>query len=223
MSGLVLLFASMVIFTASHSVAWYIVARVLQGAATAMISVAGLSIVTDAVDRASLGQMFGYIGTAMTLGFISGPLLGGLVYQVGGFYAVFGMAFGILAIDFCLRLAVVEKRTAERWLRLADDERPTQANGYLSEQPPYGTIGIGTSDAPGVHTASEISRGSFGLGRLLKQPRILISLWAVIVEALVVSAFDAVRNDALCHGGSFTDFPSRHFPFLSQTPLIGTY
>ena len=223
LSGLVLLFASMVIFTASHSVAWYIVARVLQGAATAMVSVAGLSIVTDAVDRASLGQMIGYIGTAMTLGFMSGPLLGGLVYQVGGFYAIFGMAFGIVALDFFLRLVVVEKRIAERWLCLADGERPTQANGYVSEQPPYGTIGIVTSGAHGVHTASEISKGTFAIGKLLKQPRILISLWAVIVGALVVSAFDAVRNDVLRHGTYFTDFPSRHFPFLSKTHLIGTY
>lgn len=191
LSGLVLLFASMVIFTASHSVTWYIIARVLQGAATAMVSVAGLSIVTDAVDKASLGQMIGYLGTAMTLGFMSGPLLGGLVYEVGGFYAVFGMAFGIVALDFFLRLAVVEKRIAERWLCLTDGERPSQENGYIPEQPPYGTMGTITGSA---QTAAEISKSTFALGKLLKQPRILISLWAVIVGALVVSAFDAVWN-----------------------------
>jgi MFS family permease len=170
-----------------------------------MVSVAGLSIVTDAVDRASLGQMIGYIGTAMTLGFMSGPLLGGLVYQVGGFYAVCGMAFGIVALDFFLRLAVVEKRIAERWLCLTEGERPTQANGYVSEQPLYGTTGIVTSGVGEVHAASEISKGTFALGKLLKQPRILISLWAVIVGALVVSAFDAVRIDTLYYDNSFTD------------------
>ncbi|KAK4869430.1 hypothetical protein LT330_005812 [Penicillium expansum] len=188
LSGLVLLFSSMVIFTASHSVTWYIIARVLQGAATAMVSVAGLSIVTDAVDRASLGQMIGYLGTAMTLGFMSGPLLGGLVYEVGGFYAVFGMAFGIVALDFFLRLAVVEKRIAERWLCLTDGERPSQENGYIPEQPPYGALETITNSG---QTATEISKSTCALGKLLKQPRILISLWAVIVGALVVSAFDA--------------------------------
>ncbi|KAJ5795021.1 hypothetical protein N7457_001620 [Penicillium paradoxum] len=188
LSGLVLLFASMVILTASHSVAWYVAARVLQGAATAMVSVAGLSIVTDAVDRGSLGQMIGYIGTAMTLGFMSGPLLGGLIYELGGFYAVFGTAFGIVAIDFFLRLAVVEKRTAERWLCLTDGEQPSEENGHVSEQPPYGTIG---TTATGAHTATGMSKGTFALGKLLRQPRIIISLWAVIVGALVVSAFDA--------------------------------
>ncbi|KAJ5512403.1 hypothetical protein N7463_001955 [Penicillium fimorum] len=173
---------------ASHSVTWYIIARVLQGAATATVSVAGLSIVTDAVDKASLGQMIGYLGTAMTLGFMSGPLLGGLVYDVGGFYAVFGMAFGIIALDFVFRVAVVEKGIAERWLCLTDGERPSQENGYIPEQPPYGTMGTITGDG---HTVTEISKSTFALGKLLKQPRILISLWAVIVGALVVSAFDA--------------------------------
>ncbi|KAI3128411.1 hypothetical protein CBS147326_6913 [Penicillium roqueforti] len=187
LSGLVLLFASMVILTASHSVTWYIIARVLQGAATAMVSVAGLSIVTDAVDKASLGQMIGYLGTAMTLGFMSGPLLGGLVYELGGFYAVFGMAFGIVALDFFLRLAVVEKRIAQRWLCLTDGERPTQENGYIPEQPPYGTFEtIRTRD-----TITEISKSSFALAKLLKQPWVLVCLWAVTVGALVVSAFDA--------------------------------
>jgi MFS family permease len=190
LSGLVLLFASMIVLTASHSVTWYIIARVLQGAATAMVSVAGLSIVTDAVDRSSLGQMIGYIGTAMTLGFMSGPVLGGLVYEIGGFYAVFGMAFGIVALDFFLRLAVVEKRTAERWLCLTDGERPSQENGHVSEQPPYGAIATISSSAE----AAEMSKSAFALWKLLKQPRILVSLWAVVVGALVVSAFDAVGN-----------------------------
>ncbi|KAJ5165300.1 uncharacterized protein N7500_007130 [Penicillium coprophilum] len=188
LSGLVLLLASMIIFTASHSVTWYIIARGLQGAATAMVSVAGLSIVTDAVDKASLGQMVGYLGTAMTLGFMSGPLLGGVVYEIGGFYAVFSMAFGIIALDFLLRLAVVEKRIAERWLCLTDGERPSQENGHIPEHPPYGALGTINSSP---HTITVISKSTFALGKLLKQPRILISLWAVIVGALVVSAFDA--------------------------------
>lgn len=221
-SGLVLLFASMVIFTAAHSIAWYIVARVLQGAATAMVSVAGLSIVTDAVDRGSLGQMFGYIGTAMTLGFMSGPLLGGVVYQVGGFYALFGMAFGIVALDLFLRLAVVEKRIAERWLCVSEGEQPTQENGYIPEQPLYGAIGDVGNGAQDAHIALEISKGTFAMGQLLRQPRILISLWAVVVGALVVSAFDAVRSLISCSCFSFAKLKLRHFQFLFKIRLIGT-
>ena len=216
LSGLVLLFASLVILTASHSVTWYIIARVLQGAATAMVSVAGLSIVTDAVDKASLGQMIGYLGTAMTLGFMSGPLLGGLVYELGGFYAVFGMAFGIVALDFFLRLAVVEKRIAQRWLCLTDGERPSQENGYIPAQPPYGTLGtICTRDAA-------TSKSTFALAKLLKQPRILVSLWAVTVGALVISAFDAVWNSVFYLRILLT-LLYRHFRYLWKTHSTGMF
>jgi hypothetical protein len=104
------------------------------------------------------------------------------------------MAVGIVALDFFVRLAVVEKRVAERWLCIAENERPTEENGYVSEQPPYGTITNRT------RSVTIISTGTFALGKLLRQPRILISLWAVIVGALVVSAFDAVCDLCDVHG-----------------------
>lgn len=182
--GLGLLFASMAVLTGACSVAWYVTARVLQGAATAMVAVAGLAIVTDAVDKSSLGYMIGYIGTAMTLGFMSGPLLGGLVYHLGGYYAVFGMAFGIVAFDFLLRLVIIEKKAAVRWLMPANSERASDIDVF--EQPLYGTISRHSS-------TRKVSSNTFALWKLLQQPCILASLWAVVVAALVVSAFDTVR------------------------------
>ncbi|KAJ5754404.1 hypothetical protein N7533_003947 [Penicillium manginii] len=155
LAGLILLFGSMIIFTASNSILWYTVARILQGGATAMVTVAGFAIVTDAVDKRHLGQMLGYIGTAMTLGFVSGPVLGGVVYSIGGFYAAFGMAFAIIALDLVLRLAVIEKKVAERWVSSPD-------NGVVSRR-----------DHDHNHQS------------------VLIALWAVIVSAIVASAFDA--------------------------------
>lgn len=177
----------MAIFTAAQSIAWYIIARILQGAATAMVTVAGLAIVTDAVDKRHLGQMIGYVGTALTLGFMCGPLLGGVVFNLGGFYAVCGMAFGIIALDMLLRLAVIEKKTAGRWLSISDDETPSHQRRDSVERLPYGTAFNGS----GIPKTFK-SKSSFALFKLLQQPRILISLWAVIVSNLVVSAFDAV-------------------------------
>ncbi|KAJ6130777.1 hypothetical protein N7512_003557 [Penicillium capsulatum] len=184
--GLSLLFTSMAIFTAAQSITWYIFARTLQGAATAMVTVAGLAIVTDAVDKRHLGQMIGYVGTALTLGFMCGPLLGGVIYNFGGFYAVFGMVFGIIALDMLLRLAVIEKKTAARWLSLPHGETGFNERGNDMERLPYGTGLSGTGIVKPFKSGS-----SFALFKLLRQPRILISLWAVIVSNLVVSVFDA--------------------------------
>lgn len=177
----------MAIFTAAQSITWYIIARALQGAATAMVTVAGLAIVTDAVDKRHLGQMIGYVGTALTLGFMCGPLLGGVVFNIGGFYAVCGMAFGIIALDMLLRLAVIEKKTAAQWLSPPDDETPPHGRGDGIERLQYGTAFNGNR----ISRTFE-SESPFALFKLLQQPRILISLWAVVVSNLVVSAFDAV-------------------------------
>lgn len=185
--GLTLLFASMAIFTVSHSVSLYMIARALQGAATAMVTVAGLAIVTDTADKRKLGQMIGYVGTAMTLGFVSGPLLGGIVFKIGGFYAVCGMAFVIITLDLLLRLAVVEKRVAAKWL--TEIERP-----FIVESNNGGDLSYGTNGHINGTIKVAKSDGTFALFNLLKQPRILISLWAIIVSNVVVSAFDAVRR-----------------------------
>jgi MFS family permease len=186
LAGLILLFGSMIIFTASNSILWYTVARILQGGATAMVTVAGFAIVTDAVDKRHLGQMLGYIGTAMTLGFVSGPVLGGVVYSIGGFYAAFGMAFAIIALDLVLRLAVIEKKVAERWVSSPDNGVVSRRDHDHNHQS-YGS-------APPMPRWPKASRkeGSLALFKLLRQPRVLIALWAVIVSAIVASAFDAV-------------------------------
>lgn len=127
--------------------------------------------------------MIGYVGAAMTLGFMSGPLLGGIVYELGGFNAVFGMAFGIITLDLVLRLAVIEKTVAMQWISIPDDESVSHEH---HNPLPYGT-GLNQNGT----IKSFKSRSSFALFKLLQQPRILISLWAVIVSGLVVSAFDA--------------------------------
>lgn len=153
-----------------------------------MVTVAGLAIVTDAVDKRHLGQTIGYIGTAMTLGFMSGPVLGGMVYSIGGFYSVFGMAFAIIALDLALRLAIIEKKVAARWISSSGNRIASisQDDDYIN----------GTYGSPRIreHVPKQSRiEGSFALFKLLRQPRILISLWAVTVSAIVASAFDAVN------------------------------
>ena len=55
----------------------------------------------------------GYIGIANSMGILLAPLLGGVVYSHAGYYAVFAMAFGLIAVDILLRLAIIEKRGAD--------------------------------------------------------------------------------------------------------------
>jgi MFS family permease len=93
----------------------WIAGRLLQGISAGMLWVACLALLSDTVGAAGIGQAVGIIGIPMSLGPIVGPLLGGVIYARGGYNAVFGLMFALLAIDALLRLVIIEKRVAVGW------------------------------------------------------------------------------------------------------------
>ncbi|THC90831.1 hypothetical protein EYZ11_009717 [Aspergillus tanneri] len=188
--GLILLGASMVILSVAQSVGLFVVARLIQGGATAMVSVAGLSLLTDSVSFDNLGQTIGYLGSAITLGFVLGPLLGGLVYRTAGYQSVFAMAFVIVAVDVILRITVIEKKVARQWL----NDEPESANGSTSHHTQaHLTSRYQTFTVPPTTTTttalSETPKPALLL--IARQPRVIISSWALLVQGILFSAFDS--------------------------------
>ncbi|PLB37762.1 MFS transporter [Aspergillus candidus] len=181
--GLILLGASMGILAAAHTIQLFILARILQGGATAMVAVAGLALLADSVAFDNLGQTIGYLGSAVALGFLLGPLLGGLVYDVAGYHAVFAMAFVIVGVDLVMRVSVIEKKVAERYLITEDGETPASPH---QSQVSYQTF---AEPAPPSPSNGKLRRPALWL--IMQQPRVLISCWALLVQGLFYSAFDS--------------------------------
>jgi MFS family permease len=98
------------------NVGLWVAGRILQGASAGMLWVVCLALLTDTVGLAGIGQAVGVIGVPMSIGPIVGPLLGGVVYAQGGYYAVFALMFAMLGVDLVLRLVMIEKRVAQKWL-----------------------------------------------------------------------------------------------------------
>ena len=94
----------------------WVVGRLLQGVSAGMLWVVCLALLTDTVGPAGIGRAVGVIGIPMSIGSIVGPLLGGVIYAHGGYYAVFGLMFALLVVDALLRLVMIEKRVAQKWL-----------------------------------------------------------------------------------------------------------
>ena len=153
-----------------------------------MVAVAGMALVTDSVPFEKLGQMIGYLGSAVTLGFMLGPLLGGLVFNVAGYNAVFAMAFVVIGVDFGMRVAVVEKKVARRWVE-------HDGNGNIN-----GAGGYHTFPQTPVECDDKEDRG-FALLKIARQPRVLVSLWALMVQGVLYTAFDAVCAFSLLSQG----------------------
>lgn len=183
---------------AGNNVAYWAVGRFLQGAASAVVWVVGNALVADTVGADGVGKAVGYTTMACSVGLLAGPLLGGALYEYGGYYAVFGLAFALIGLDFVLRMALIEKKHAERWLAssrsvtdktLSTRERDMEDNAAgVTTKPPE-------MDEQIANGGNENSSSRHMLGRvwtLLCSPRALAAIWVSFVISVIISSFDSV-------------------------------
>lgn len=119
--GLLFLGGATVMLCVGNSIAVLATGRVLQGISAAVSWVVGMALVVDTVGPEESGQAMGYVGLSMSLAMLVAPLLGGVVFASAGYYAVFAMAFGLMALDIFLRLVLIEKKVAVKWLPAVTD------------------------------------------------------------------------------------------------------
>lgn len=178
LAGLWALVGSTVIFTVARTYWLLIVGRILQGLSAAVVWTVGLALLVDTVGKDRLGIAMGtvtiFMGSAMALA----PVLGGVLYDVGGYYAPFYLCFALLLLDIFLRLMIIEKKTAKLLLQqeysTERDREKTPATPLVSAA----TIRVRYNLPPVI--------------RLLKVPRILAGCWIGFCASLILSSFDAV-------------------------------
>ncbi|KAJ8122686.1 hypothetical protein ONZ43_g1179 [Nemania bipapillata] len=162
-----------------------------------------------------VGVAMGYINISMSIALLLAPVIGGVVYNHAGYYAVFYVAFGVVGLDIVLRLLMIEKKIARQWIRepeavaenSQDDVEKTSPANILDTQPPRSSTNIINTEAPVVDPAAEASdRDEQGNGSkesqgkhrgrpiitLLKSTRLLAALYGILVESGILIGFDAV-------------------------------
>ncbi|CAD6440347.1 c0c59c18-4149-4ee3-8936-c40daf1feff5 [Sclerotinia trifoliorum] len=210
--GLIAMVGSTVMLCLAKSVALLVLGRIFAGLSASIVWTVGLALLVDTVGQAEIGETLGYVSLSMSLGILVAPLLGGVVYEKAGYYAVFYMSFGLLVMDIFLRLVLVEKKLARQWL---DDETVTDVGtGSNSENSPAGNENTAdtmsrnvnntttdeekaTQSEPSGTTAAtptvphKISKWP-AIFSLLKSKRLCAALWGCIVQASLMSSFDSV-------------------------------
>lgn len=191
----------------------------MQGASAANVYVVGLALLVDTVDSTRIGECMGYVSLAMSVGTLMGPILGGVVYETGGYYAVFGMIFGLIGNNFCLRVPMVEKKLAKEWLSQApivtDVTVPSKSSDEVVVDdgivPPVEDVSselriqVEYSISVGSREASTSQREKLAnaprtdsrlptILTLASSPRLLFTLWGAMVPTAVLSALDAVSR-----------------------------
>lgn len=97
----------------ASSLAALMVGRVLQGVSAGAVWCLGLALLADICQDESVGKMMGYATAAYSVGGFVAPFVGGVLYKHAGYYTVFGVGFGLIAIDAVLRILLVEPKRLE--------------------------------------------------------------------------------------------------------------
>jgi len=160
-----------------------VVGRVLQGFSAAVVWTVGLALLVDTVGRGRVGECMGYVALAMSLAVLVAPVLGGVVFARAGWFAVFGMAGGLVGVDVVMRCLLVEKGVARRWEGVAGTGG--EGGEKEGEEAVAEEIAIVPSNGRSVK-----GRNSFVL--LLSSRRLLAALYCTLAQSILLTAWDAV-------------------------------
>lgn len=201
---LVCLIGATALLAVGTNVGLWVAGRLLQGVSAGMLWVVCLALLTDTVGPAGIGQAVGVIGIPMSIGPIVGPLLGGVIYAHGGYYAVFGLMFAMLGVDAVLRLVMIEMRVAQKWLEAEavqsdpPDVRPESASPASvtpcpkSSDTSYTMTGNGDETTNGAPPSSRILHCQLPpILRLLLSFRMLVGLAGGLLQSSLNVAFDS--------------------------------
>ena len=103
-AGMILLAGATALFGFSTSVAHLFVARMVQGISAAATWSAGLALLADITDPSRLGERMGMALSAVGLGTLFGPVVGGLLFEYLGYVATFLIPAVVVA---CVGLVVL--------------------------------------------------------------------------------------------------------------------
>ncbi|KAL9124881.1 MAG: hypothetical protein Q9217_005839 [Psora testacea] len=199
--GLIALLLATLLLFLGQSIAVLVFARVLQGISAAVVWTIGLALVLDTVGPERLGSTVGSIFGFISIGELAAPVLGGVVYKKAGYGGVFGMGLALLAVDFIMRILLIEKKVAARYGLLdagedgnssqeqdRDQENQGGQDGHEEEQPLIRKQEVDQYKIPEVRAKAV---RLFPIIYCLKDPRLLTALLLALVQATLLATFDA--------------------------------
>jgi MFS family permease len=178
-----------------------VVARALQGASSTVLEVASLALLSDSMGASTTGAAMGWQSVGRFFGAILGPSINGVVFDLYGHFAVFGMAFLVLISDLVLRFMMIERRVADKWILDAD-----KSYGTLGPSQPT-TIQVrhenGADESTGEscdgstttdHSKKNLTSSSIpGTLDLLANPRLLMAYWATFICSITITSLESVH------------------------------
>ncbi|KAJ2088672.1 hypothetical protein IW138_004054 [Coemansia sp. RSA 986] len=108
--GLVGLGATSVLFAFSNAFWELVLARLAQGVSSGITWAVGLGMIADVYAGEAIGKAMGIAFSGFTLGYLGGPVLGGVIYDAGGVHAIAIFVGAITVVDLVCRLLLREPK-----------------------------------------------------------------------------------------------------------------
>jgi len=141
-------------------------------------------------------QIFGFI----SIGELAAPVVGGVVYNKAGFVGVFGIALAFLAVDFIMRLLLIEKKVAARYEvsgtegganGLAADGQDEDEEDGLDESEEDPLLKQKEEDYYKVPERQSRIVRALPILYCLRDPRLLTAQLLALTQATLLGTFDA--------------------------------
>ncbi|KAJ9249921.1 hypothetical protein DTO207G8_6401 [Paecilomyces variotii] len=202
--GLIALGASTALLCVGTNMGLWIAGRIFQGISAAMVWTVGLALAADTVGVNGIGEAMGFMGMAFSAGTMVGPLIGGIVYQNAGYYAVFAVAFALIGVDILLRLIMIEKKDAQKWLDVPElplstaeetVQRTQTGEEICTEAPAVVSIPDNTTDTANDEPTTPPTKKGTRLPpalTLLAERRMMVVLFGYLVVSILMTSFDSV-------------------------------
>ena len=169
-------------FSLGQSTSVLFVGRLVQGGSSAAVHTVGMAILADTVGQAGIGPAMGFVGMSIALGVVLGPMLGGILYHRIGYWAVFGSAYALVALDFVFRVFMITAKDGAPLERLAKgphcDYGTIPGNDSVSNTPTShesftGTTRSNSSSSLFSHSTSSSSNSTDSMDFLVAPPAII--------------------------------------------------
>lgn len=98
---------AVLLFALAQNFTMLLAARIVEGASSAATWTVGLALIAENYPTRRVQKM-GLVMSGSTIGSVFGPLVGGVMYDWGGYFAPFYVAFVLLLADLALRLTLLQ-------------------------------------------------------------------------------------------------------------------